>query len=303
MVANEDYFDGPRPKATIKTVKFRTIADPETQIAELMTGGIDWIWDVPKEKAEQLEMMPQLTVVNADTMRVSYVGMDAAGRGGDTPFKKLKVRQAVAHAINRESIAKNLMGGASKVVHSPCYPSQFGCTQDVPKYDYSPEKAKKLLAEAGYPDGFETDLYAYRERYIAEAILGDLQAVGIKANLKFMQYQALRGLVWDGTTPIYNMTWGSSSVNDISAFTSLFFEGGRDDNCRDDEVIKALQEGDSTVDPDKRKAAYKKALTRIAELACWVPLFTYSKYYAFSADLKFDPSADEIPEFYRASWK
>lgn len=302
MVANEDYFDGPRPKPAIKTVKFRTVADPETQIAELMTGGIDWIWDVPKEKAEQLEMMPQLTVVNADTMRVSYVGMDAAGRGGDVPFTKLKVRQAVAHAINRESIAKNLMGGASKVVHSPCYPSQFGCTQDVPKYEYDPEKAKKLLAEAGYEGGFETDLYAYRERYIAEAILGDLQAVGIKANLKFMQYQALRGLVWDGKTPIFNMTWGSSSVNDISAFTSLFFEGGRDDSCRDEEVINALKEGDTTVDPEKRKAAYKRALTRIAELACWVPLFTYSKYYAFTADLKFEPSADEIPEFYRASW-
>ncbi len=303
MVRNEDYFAGPRPKPAIKTVKFRTIADPETQIAEIMTGGIDWIWDVPKEKAEQLEMMPQLTVVNADTMRVSYVGMEATGRAGETPFTKLKVRQAVAHAINRESIAKNLMGGASKVVHSPCYPTQVGCTQDVPKYDYNPEKAKKLLEEAGYPNGFETDMYAYRERHITEAVMGDLQAVGIRTNLKYMQYQALRGSVWDGKTPIYNMTWGSSSVNDISAFTSLFFEGGRDDNCRDEQVIELLKKGDITVDAEERKAIYKKALTRIAELACWVPLFTYSKYYAFTDALKFEPSADEIPEFYRATWK
>src|SRR3546814_4324657 len=77
MVRNEDYFGGSRGKAKIGTVKFRTIVDPETQLAEMMTGGIDWIWDVPKEKAEQLEMMPQVTVVNADTMRVSYIGMDA----------------------------------------------------------------------------------------------------------------------------------------------------------------------------------------------------------------------------------
>jgi len=299
----DDYFGGARGKAKIKTVKFRTIADPETQLAELMTGGIDWVWDVPKEKAEQLEMMPQLTVVNADTMRVSYMGMDAAGRGGDHPFTKLKVRQAVAHALNRESIAKNLIGGASRVVHSPCYPSQVGCTQDVPQYDYNPEKAKKLLAEAGYPNGFETDIYAYRERHLTEAAMGDLQAVGIKTNLKYMQYQALRGLVWEGKTPIFHMTWGSSSVNDLSAFTSLFFEGGRDDSCRDEQVIADLKKGDVTIDPEERKAVYKKALTRIAELACWVPMFTYSKYYAFSKELDFTPSADELPEFYRASWK
>src|SRR3546814_5652200 len=192
MVRNEDYFGGSRGKAKIGTVKFRTIVDPETQLAEMMTGGIDWIWDVPKEKAEQLEMMPQGTVVNADTMRVSYIGMDAAGRGGDHPFTKLKVRRAVAHAIDREAIAKNLVGGVSKVVHAPCYPSQVGCTQDVPKYEYDPEKAKALLAEAGYPDGFETDLYAYRDRQYTEAAMGYLQAVGIRTNLKYLQYQADR---------------------------------------------------------------------------------------------------------------
>ncbi|MFN4089857.1 MAG: ABC transporter substrate-binding protein [Alphaproteobacteria bacterium] len=299
----DDYFGGARGAAKIKTVRFRTIADPETQIAELMTGGIDWIWDVPLEKAEQLAMMPQLTVVNADTMRVSYLAMDAAGRGGDHPFTNVKVRQAVAHAIDRESIAKNLIGGASRVVHTPCYPTQVGCTQDVPQYEYNPDKAKELLAEAGFPNGFVTDIYAYRERHLTEATMGYLQAVGIRTNLKYMQYQALRGLVWDGKTPLFHMTWGSSSVNDVSAFTSLFFSGGRDDSCRDEEVISAIKEGDTTVDPEKRAAAYKRAMTRIAELVCWVPMFTYSKYYAFSADLDFTPSPDELPEFYRASWK
>src|SRR3546814_11090605 len=134
--------------------------------------------------------------------------MDAAGRGGDHPFTKLKVRRAVAHAIDREAIAKNLVGGVSKVVHAPCYPSQVGCTQDVPKYEYDPEKAKALLAEAGYPDGFETDLYAYRDRQYTEAAMGYLQAVGIRTNLKYLQYQELRGNVWAGKAPSYHTTRG-----------------------------------------------------------------------------------------------
>ncbi len=303
MTRFEEYFDGPKPKPKIKNLVFRTITDKETQMAELITGTVDWIWDIPKDRAEELKGMPGVQVVNADTMRVSYIGMDASGRSGDTPFKDVRVRKAVAHAIDRESIATNLVGGASQVVHAPCYPTQVGCTMDVPKYEYDPEKAKKLLAEAGYPDGFTTDIYAYRERHYTEAVMGYLAQVGIKTNLKYMQYQALRAQVWDGKTPFYHMTWGSSSVNDISAFTSLFFNGGRDDYCRDPVVIDNLKKGDMSIDPEERKAAYKKALTQIAEQVCWLPMFTYSKYYAFSEDLNFNPPADEIPEFYAASWK
>ena len=300
----DGYFEGgPKPKPKIKTLVFRTITDKETQVAELITGGVDWIWDVPKDRAEELQQMPSVKVVNADTMRVSYIGMDAAGRAGKTPFNDIRVRKAVAHAIDRAAIVKTLVGGDARVVNAPCYPSQVGCTDDVPKYAYDPVKAKALLAEAGYPDGFDTDIYAYRERHYTEAAMGYLRAVGIRTNLKFMQFQALRQLVWEGKTPFFHMTWGSSSVNDISAFTSLFFEGGRDDYCRDEQVIAWMNEGDTTVDPDKRKALYQKALSRIMELACWLPMFTYSKYYAFNAALDFTPPPDEIPRFYRASWK
>src|SRR3546814_17894717 len=124
--------------------------------------------------------------------------------------------------------------------------------------------------------------------------MGYLQAVGIRTNLKYLQYQALRGTVWEGKAPIYHMTWGSSSINDISAFTSLFFEGGRDDNCRDEQVIADLKEGDVTIDPEKRNAAYKRELTRHAALSCWVQMVTYSKYYAFMKDLDLQQHATTI---------
>jgi len=307
LTKNKDYWAGSaKGQPSIGKIVFRTVSDPEAQIAELLSGSLDWIWDVPKEKAEQLKLIGIAKVVSAPTMRVSYLAMDRAGRAGkgkENPFFNAKVRKAVAHAIDRDSIAKNLIGGAAAKVHSNCYPSQFGCTQDVPKYDYDPAKAKKLLAEAGYPNGFSTDIYAYRQRPVTEAVMGYLGKIGIKTNLKYMQYRALRGLVWEDKAPFHNMTWGSYSVNDVSAITSHFFNGGRDDYCRDQEIMDALKEGDSNTDPGKRKAAYKKALSKLASEVCWLPLFSYAKYYAFTHDLDFTPTADEIPRFFTAKWK
>jgi len=301
---NEDYFAGPKGKPHIGKIVFRIIADPEAQIAELLTGGVDWLWDVPKDKAEQLGAMGPITVVNAPTMRVSYIQFNSSGKNGnETPFTDYRVRKAVAHAVNRASIAKNLVGGASEVIHSACYPTQFGCTQDVPKYEYDPALAKKLLAEAGYPDGFETEIYAYRQREYTEAVIGDLTQVGIKANLKFMQYKALRGLVWDAKTPFHHMTWGSFSVNDVSAITSHFFKGGRDDYAMDEEVAAWLEKADTSTDPEVRKEFYAKALYKISDRLYWLPMFTYAKYYAFNKNLDFKPTPDEIPQFYRAKWK
>jgi len=248
--------------------------------------------------------MGPISVVNAGTMRISYIQFNSSGKGGtDTPWKDHRVRKAAAHAINRSSIAKNLVGGASEKIHAACYPTQFGCTQDVPKYEYNPTLAKQLLAEAGYPNGFETEIYAYRQREYTEAVIGDLAQVGIKASLKYMQYKALRGLVWESKTPMHHMTWGSFSVNDASAITSHFFKGGRDDYAMDGELKGWLDKADSSTDPAVRKEFYKKALTKISDRLYWLPMFTYAKYYAFNDELDFKPTPDEIPQFYRAKWK
>ena len=170
--------------------------------------GLDWIWDVPKDQAERLADQGSVTVENAKTMRVSYLAFDVDGDSGQTFFTDKRVREAVARAIDRESLTRNMVGPASVVIHSACHPDQFGCAQDVPRWDHDPERAKALLAEAGFADGFEFDIYAYRQREYTEAVIGDLAKVGIKAKLTYMQYRALRDLVWKGETPINHMTWG-----------------------------------------------------------------------------------------------
>ncbi|MEO0729740.1 MAG: ABC transporter substrate-binding protein, partial [Pseudomonadota bacterium] len=97
--------------------------------------------------------------------------------------------------------------------------------------------------------------------------------------------------------------WGSNSIPDVSAITSHFFSGGRDDPASDPEVIAALKKGDTSTDASVREAAYKDALSKISANVYWLPMFTYAKYYAWSQDLNFETTPDEIPRFYAASWK
>jgi peptide/nickel transport system substrate-binding protein len=305
----DDHFKGSaKGKGHIKYIVWKQIPDKNTQVAELLTGGVDWIWRVVPDQAKNLWKNPNLTVVGSETMRIGYVGMDAAGRSGNEPMQNLKVRKAISHAINREAMAKELAGGGARVIHVACYPSQFGCDDSAaPRYEFNQAKAKKLLAEAGYPNGFDIDIYAYRERPYAEAIVGYLHEVGIRAKLKFLKYTTLRTKVrGDGKsseTSLLFMTWGSGSVNDISAITSYFFTFSSDDIYRDEKVSEWLKKGDTTVDPKVRAANYKKALTRIAEQAYWLPLYTWSMNYVFSKELDFTPTADEIPRFFTAKWK
>ena len=304
MEKNADYFkDGFKGNPKISKIKFRTIKDGNTRAAELMTGAIDWMWDVPKDQAERIKANPAVVVENAKTLRVSYLQFDIAGQSGQKFFSDKRVRQALAHAIDRESLTKNLVGPASVVAHSPCHPDQFACSSDVTKYPYDPAKAKALLKEAGFPDGFEFDFYAYRDREYTEAVIGDLAKIGLKPKLNYMQYTAFLENVRKGKTPVAHGTWGSNSVPDVSAMTAHFFSHGADDLTKDPEVKKLIDEADSLTDPAQRKAVWQKALNRIAAEAFWVPLFTYAKYYAFSKDLDFKPTSDEIPQFFAAKWK
>ena len=140
-------------------------------------------------------------------------------------------------------------------------------------------------------------------RPYAEAMVGDLAAVGIKAKLMMMKYSALREKHRAGKVQFNFQTWGSYSINDVSAIVSHFFEFSEDDMARDPQVRDWLLEADSTIDTDKRKMLYKKAFQRIAEQAYWAPLFTYVSNNCFSKDLDFTPYPDAVPRFFQAKWK
>ncbi|KAG1244061.1 hypothetical protein G6F65_022019 [Rhizopus arrhizus] len=129
---------------------------------------------------------------------------------------------------------KNIVGEGGGLINTICTPSQVGCTQDgAPTYKYDPALAKKLLADAGYANGFDIDIVAYRERNQTEAIINYLQAVGIRAKLNYLQYAAMRDMIRANKASLTHQTWGSNLVNDVSASTPVYFAFGNDDVTRD----------------------------------------------------------------------
>jgi peptide/nickel transport system substrate-binding protein len=305
MERNPDYFkDSPKPQPKIDKVEIRFIPDGQTRVAEVLAGGLDMIMSVAPDQAQQLRAVPRLQVVSGETMRFVFLHFNTTENAPAPQLRDIRVRRAILHAIDRDAMVKQIVGAGARVLHALCFPSQFGCTEEgVPRYGYDPAKAKQLLAEAGVPDGFEVDLYAYRERNQTEAMIGYLRAVGIKANLRFMQYAAMRDANRAGKAAITHQTWGSFSVNDVSAATPVFYKGTPDDVTRDPEVIALLERGDSSVDPKARQEAYAKALALIQERAYAAVLYSLPTFYVATGDLVFTAYPDEMPRFWEMSYK
>ena len=302
---NQNYFTGgPKGTPKIGKIDIRFIPDRQTQMAEMLSGGADFIMHVPKDQADQAATVPHLQVVSGETMRIVFIQINTLDNTPTPALKDPRVRKAIAHAIDRESIVKNIVGAGSRVLHTQCFPSQFGCTDEgAPRYKYDPALAKKLLAEAGFPNGFDTEIYAYRERNQTEAIINNLQQVGIRAKLNFAQYAAMRDAIRAGKSSLSHQTWGSFSVNDVSASTPVYFGGEADDITRDKEVQTLLQKGNNSVDPKVRQAAYRDALKRIADNAYSVPLWSLPVYYVATKDLNFAAYPDEMTRFWEMTWK
>jgi peptide/nickel transport system substrate-binding protein len=305
MEKNPDYFkDSPRGQPSIGKIEFRLIPEQATQLAELMSGGLDWIWRVPPDQAAQLARVPSLKVESTESMRIAFVQLAASDKSSLAPLKDVRVRRAMTHAIDRESMAKNLLGEGSRVLHTLCFPGQFGCTdQGAMRYAYDPAKAKQLLTEAGYGNGFDIELWTYRDRPHAEAIINYLRAVGIRSTIRSTQYSAANTALREGKATVGHRTYGSYGIMDTSATASAYLKGDEDDIARNSQVIQWLTVADTSIDPNVRKENYRKALALAAEQALVVPLFSIPNTYAYTKELSFTATPDELARFYDAKWK
>lgn len=302
----DGYFrDGPKGNDFIRVIDIREVPDAQTQVAELLSGRAHIIWDITSDQVEQIARVRGFRAEQAETMRVGYIGLDAAGRTSHPALRNVLVRQAIAHAVNRPAIVQGLVRGSARVVNAPCYERQFGCVAEAARaYEYAPDRARALLAEAGFPQGFEVDFYVIPLlRSVAEAVMADLARVGIRVRLRVLEYPALHTAQFRDETPMVLLSWGSYSVNDVSAMISLFFLPGQEDYARDPELHGWLQRAERIVDPAERQQLYARAIERITERVYWLPMYTFVKNFGLSDQIAYTPFADEFIRLYTIRWR
>ncbi|MCI5076631.1 ABC transporter substrate-binding protein [Oricola sp.] len=297
-----DGYFGDKPE--ISKIVVRNLPDIGTQQAELMSGGVDWMFKVPLDLAESLGATPMAEHLSGPDLRVGFLVLDAAGyTDEDGPLTNVLVRRAINHALNTPEMAKFLIGGSAEAIHTACHPAQFGCDQSVTAYPYDPDKARALLAEAGYENGFPLELWAYRDKAASEAIASDLKAVGIDVNLRYVKLQSLNQARAQREIPAYFGTWGSGGTADTAAIARIHFSDSDRNLSGDAELEKTVLAAEQTNDPAERKALYSEALGHIADQAYWAPLFSYSANYLVSPDLDFPLDPDGLPRLQNAHWK
>ncbi|MED1873860.1 ABC transporter substrate-binding protein [Brevibacillus borstelensis] len=302
LEANENYFKG-APK--IKKVSFRVIPEVATQIAELQSGGVDIIRMVPPDMLAQLEGNPQLAVTSTPLLRVYYMAFDTKKK----PFDDARVRQAMNYAVDIDTIVKKVL--ADKAVRTPAgvNPNHFGFDESIKPYPYDPEKAKSLLKEAGYENGFETEIHYFTPgigQQITDAVISDLSKVGIKAKAKF--YPESSSFVEKqraGDLPFRLGHWGSYSVYDADAILQPMFDskGVYGKYFNTPQLDALINEARSSVDQDKRKALYSQAQQLIYKEAPWIFLFSPMDNQEYNAKLQFQARADERIYAYEIDFK
>lgn len=286
-------FDGLKldPKynyAPIKRVHGVPLPDRQTQIAQLMVGGVDVVRNVSPDNAVELAKNPALAVSTLPTASFYYIVLDAAGRSGHKAVQDPRVRKAMLLAFDRNAIIKNIVpggeAGVAEKMMGYCFATNTGCKYSVKYDEYNPAEAKRLLAEAGYADGFDIvyDVFA-PVKAVGEAIAGEWRKVGIRATINAVPINVFYKKWSGGEVNAVSVSYPTSSFPDVGNILDTFF-GAERDYARDPIIAKAMEDGEKELDPAKRADIFEKALNRATEMSYVMAVSSMPTVFAHSKD-------------------
>ncbi|AWE08729.1 ABC transporter substrate-binding protein [Lysinibacillus sp. 2017] len=277
LVKNENYWQDGLPK--LDKVIFRAIPDNSTRLNALVTGEIDLADGINPSDASQIEGNADLQLIERPSMNVGYLGLTT----NRAPFDNKLVRQAVNYAIDKQSIVDAFFEGRADVAKNPMPSSVSGYNDDLVDYDYNPEKAKELLAQAGY-DGKEIELWAMPVarpympdgQKIAEAIQKNLADVGMPSKIVTYEWATYIDKASKGEADAYLLGWTGDNGDADNFLYALLDQDNIGANnysyYSNDELHKLLITAQSEVDEEIRNDLYKQAQEIIKDDAPWVNL-------------------------------
>jgi peptide/nickel transport system substrate-binding protein len=285
-------------------------------VAALLSGDVDLLTDLPTQDVARLRADPKLKIVDGPEVRTIFFAPDIGSAElkyssvkGKNPFADKRVRQAMSMAMDRAAIQRNLMRGLSIPAGVLVAPGVNGNTPDIDlptKVDS--EGAKKLLAEAGYPDGFEFRMNCPNNRYvndeeICQAVVAMWARIGIKAQLIAENMATYSQKFQNFDTSLYMLGWGVATYDAQYTLQSIVRtrSGGADGNFNfsrvsDAQVDKLVDAMKTEIDVAKRNSLIRDALVRVRDELLVIPIHHQMRPWAMKAGVSTVHRSDDRPE-------
>ncbi|HEX6440494.1 MAG TPA: ABC transporter substrate-binding protein [Candidatus Binatia bacterium] len=290
---NDDYWGG---KAAIKEVVFRKVTEEAARLAALESGQADFINNVPVHEVARFQKHPRVRIDQLEGLRMFLLAMNVAHK----PFDNKLVRQAVNYSVDAPAIVKNIFDGIGYPLNGPVGSNVIGADPKHKRYPYDPKKARELLAQAGFKDGCDVQLYYSPGRYpkdreVCQVVAAQMVKGGFRVELISQEW----ALFWDktgvngGKLPFYYI--GRGSLTDADTLYDQYFRTGttKRTNYSNPELDKIIIEQQRTADPKKRVALLQQAGTIIMEEAPMVPLYNLADIYGSARNLIWKKRPDE----------
>lgn len=299
LEANEDYWNGP---PQVSRITLRPILEDATRVSALLAGEVQLINAVPYIRVPELEANADLRVETVPSPRVFFIVIDPR----EAPFDDVRVRQALNYAVDVDAIIESLYLGRATRLATVVDTGSIGFDSTIEPYPYDPEMARQLLAEAGYPDGFETNFDAFTgsiadHSRAAQAIADYLRNVGINANLNMMEFGAFGPhRLANEAGPLFIYSFGNWA-GEPSFMIQWMMQGDASLFYQNQEILDLLGEASATFDTEERTEIYSRVQQLLREDAGFLYLFQADSVFAMQRTIDFQPRPDELFDLYPLS--
>jgi peptide/nickel transport system substrate-binding protein len=310
MEAFPGYWGGP---AKVKTVVFKPIPDDAVRVAALQNGEIDVAVNIPPHLAGIIEKHPKVFLSTAPSIRTIQLmiythQMDKEHKPTGPypgPTADKRVRQAIAHAVDADEIIKSVMDGKAVRVATMLPSLHFGYDPSLKPIKQDLARTKKLLADAGHPNGIEITLHGPQGRYVrdkevAEAVAGQLTKAGIKTTLRTHEFVSyLNNMVYvHKAGPVWLIGWGHPTMDAEAIYVPLFKSPNIFVNWHSEDFTGMVEAAQSEMDPKKRLALYHRINKFWIEETPAVPLYQQIDLYGANRRLAWKARSDELIRAY-----
>ena len=289
---NADYFEG-SPK--IEKLVFAITPDASVRYQKLKAGECHMIIEPAPADIENMKKDKNLSVISGAGLNVAYVAMNTK----KAPFDKLEVREAINHAVNKKSLIEAIYMGNGIEAKNPLPPTIWSYNNDIQDYDYNPQKAKELLKKAGFPNGFETEMwtlpvsrpYNPNGKKMGEILQANLNQVGIKVKLVTFDWPTYLAKARKGEHSMIQMGWTGDNGDPDNFLNVLLGCAGVEAGSNyalwcDKKFEKIMEDAKLISDVKKRTALYKSAQDIFHKELPWIPIAHSVIFRAMSNKVK-----------------